>query len=99
MRSGILHKGTVQPTPFNGRLRLIPARIVVRLPTTPTPAKNPQAQEGNEHKSHATVSIRGVEFGGRHWVEALSTALSSGESFLKRLSNCGNLATRWIPET
>lgn len=66
MRSGILHRGTVQPTPFNARSRLILAHVAVRLPTTPTPAKDSQAQEGDEHKSRPTVSIRGVEFGGGH---------------------------------
>jgi hypothetical protein len=80
MRSGILH-WVVQPTPFNARSDLILVHVAVRLPPTPTPAKNPQAQEGDEHKRRATVSIRGVEFGGGHWVEALSTTLSTGESF------------------
>jgi hypothetical protein len=46
MRSGILHRRTVQPTSFNARSHL---RHIARvgLPTAPASAKNPQAQEGD----------------------------------------------------
>lgn len=80
-RSGILHQGTVQPTPFNARSRLILAHVAVGLPTTATPAKNHQAQECDEHKKGATISICGVEFSRGHGAEALSATLSTGESF------------------
>ena len=76
MRSGILHKGTIQLTSFDPGSPLILAHAAVGLPTTATPAKNHQVQEGHEHKKGATVSICGVEFSRGHWVEALSTTLS-----------------------
>jgi hypothetical protein len=76
IRSRILHNWTVQPTPFNTRSRLVLTHVAIRLPATPAPAQHHQAEEGDEHKSRATVSIRGFEFGGGHWVEALSTTLS-----------------------
>jgi hypothetical protein len=93
IRSRILHNGTVQPTPFNTRSPLVLTHVAIRLPTTPAPAQHHQAEEGDEHKGRTTVSIRGFEFGGGHWVEALSTTVH------RRECDFGTLATRLIPET